>query len=236
MKVLLLGSQHGNERLGDALYAHLQTYRKTLLPYVSFVIANPRAHKKNIRFTESDMNRSYNSTLATYEARRATRVQSIINKGDFDVVLDLHTTTCVQPPCCITQSITPQNAPFLRASSINKIVLLRDPIVRTSLIGNNDHAIAIEVNNTDCTPLFLDALASDIDRFVRAQSLPGPRQTYTVDSLLLKSEVSPSDARHLVNFQKTPSGYTPILTGENSYKKNTHYLGLKATKQDSITL
>ena len=66
-KILLLGSQHGNELLGEKLYQYMQTYRQELLPYVVFKIGNPEAHQKGVRYVESDMNRAYTPTPQTVE-------------------------------------------------------------------------------------------------------------------------------------------------------------------------
>lgn len=236
MKLLLLGSQHGNETLGDALYAHLQNHHADLLPYIAFVIGNPRAHKQNVRFTESDMNRSYNAQLTTYESRRAQYVQRLIRRANFDLVLDLHTTACVQPPSVLVASITPQRARYLRASFIGKIVIMQHSIVTSSLLHNNPNVVAIEINQDEVNASLLDNLAQDIRRYIKDETLVMPRFTYAVDHLLLKSEVPPNQAQKLINFKRSSLGFIPILTGENSYKKNTHYLGFKALKEELITL
>lgn len=235
-KILLLGSQHGNELLGDELYRYIQAQHKDLLPYVVFKIGNPDAHRANIRYLESDMNRSYNIPDDTHEARLATELLEYIEKECFDLVLDLHTTVCVQPPCIIIRDITPHNIDFLRATSIEKIVLLQDPMVETTLAGVCPQAVAIEISNNDITPELLESLAKAIKTYATNEVEPIEKSVYSVESLLLKAEVAPDEVDELVNFKPTKSGYIPILTGENSYKKNTHYLGFKATKEEKITL
>lgn len=236
MKLLLLGSQHGNETLGDALYAHLREHHPDLLPTIEFVIGNPRAHKQNVRFTESDMNRSYNAQIATYESRRAQKIQRLIKHANFDLVLDLHTTACVQPPSVLVSDVTPQRVRYLRASFIDKIVVMRHPVVTSSLLHNNPNVVAIEINQNEVNVALLDNLAQDIRRYIKNQTLPMPRFAYPVDHLLLKSEVSLDQARKLINFKRSSAGFIPILTGKNSYKKNTHYMGFKALKEELITL
>lgn len=235
-KILLLGSQHGNEVLGDELYKYMQVHHTELLPYITFRIGNPRAHDANVRYLESDMNRSYNIPEDTYEARLASELHEYINKQVFDLVLDLHTTVCIQPPCIIIRDIAASNIDFLRAIAIDKIVLLQDPIVETTLAGVCPQAVAIEVSNNDITPELLAMLCRAIKKYAADEITPAEKSIYTVESLLLKAEVSPEDATSLTNFKATTAGYIPILTGENSYKKNTHYLGFKATKEERITL
>lgn len=235
MKLLLLGSQHGNELLGDKLHEYIQSNHMDLLASINFMIGNPRAHRQGKRFTESDMNRSYDDK-STYESRRARRILSYIKKHNFDLVLDLHTTVCVQPPCFIVESINDINRPFLSASSINKIVIMRHDIVKTSLIGTAAQAVSIEVSNDDVGNELLESLCQDIKRFTRHKRHNMDRYKYVVESLIAKKSISSSDAADLRNFEMSAGNFIPILVGENSYKKNTPYLGFKASKETLIRL
>lgn len=236
MKILLLGSQHGNELLGDMLYEYIQTHHHDLLATISFIIGNPRAHKQNKRYTESDMNRSYASTVDSYESRQARRVLSYIKKHNFDLVLDLHTTVCVQPPCFIIESVNDSNRAFLRSSSIDKIVMMRHDIVRTSLIGTARQVVSIEVSNNDINADLLESLCLDLKRFVTQTHHNIERYEYVVESLIAKNTISNVDAARLRNFEMSAGNFIPILVGENSYKKNTPYLGFKASKETIIRL
>lgn len=225
-KVLLLGSQHGNEPLGDYLYSHIVTKRPTLRYYVELAIANPNAQKRRVRYIESDLNRSYNGNKITYEEHRADEILSFIRRGKFSLVLDLHTTTCRQPPCLITKST---DHPFIDYSSVKHIVHMSHQIVRTSLIGVCEQAISIEVNKSEAkNELFLDALCDDIERYLMQKPCTVAKQIYTVKDLLLKNNIPLADIPVLQNFQKSKHGFYPILVGENSYKKQTDYLGFKA--------
>lgn len=238
MKILLLGSQHGDELLGDKLHAHIQSHYKNLLPHITFKIGNPKAHAAGIRFIESDLNRSYNGNAATYEEKRAEYLRKYILDDSFDLVLDLHTTVCDQPPCFITHAIRDETKMFLRASHIERVVLLSDPIIHSSLDSVSPNVIAIEVANSDITSEFLNELCKDLERYIEGESGCRAKKTYDVPSLLLKSEVSESEIGSLVNFQPTSQGFIPILVGTStgSYAKTTHYLGFKATKETTITV
>jgi len=235
MKILLLGSQHGNELLGDKLYAFIQHHAAHLLPHVTFRIGNPKAHARGERYIESDMNRSYDNQLDTYEARRAKSIVEDIQTQQYELVLDLHTTACKQPPCIIVEALHSEAVPFLRATSIDKIVLMRHAMVKKSLIGVCPQAISIEIAN-DQVDEMLQSICDDITRCTNAESHAIDRYQYAVDELLLKTSITPSEAKQLQNFVLSPAGFVPILVGENSYKKNTEYLGFKASKETVITL
>ncbi len=230
MKVLLLASQHGDEHLGERLYAHIETRRPELMEYVEFMIANPRARAKNVRYIESDLNRSYNGKSDTYEQRRATEIFMYIRENDFDLVLDLHTTSCGQPPCLIVASINPHNEVFFRASSVQHLVIMEPKTVSTALNGVCTQAVSIELNR-NFTDEDLSKLCDDIQRYVRNESSAGNRYVYEVD-LLRKDEIDEDEYKLLRNFELSPKGYYPVLVGEDSYLKSRYgYLGFKAYKR-----
>lgn len=227
-RVLLLGSQHGNERLGDILYKYIRSHRPELLPFVIYKVGNPRAYTAGVRYIEQDLNRSYTGKHDTYEERRAAWLLRYIHRKKFSLVLDLHTTTCQQPPCIIVPADYRQRSDFLKASDISTIVCVRHEIVTSSLIGNCPQAISIEVS-VDQLPQFVEALCDDLAAYLTSS----PRKTltkrvYEVTDLLPKGELSETEIRDLQNFVLSKHGFYPVLVGENSYKKQTAYLGFKA--------
>ena len=124
--ILLIGASHGNELLGPKLFSHLLQHRKEVLEYVDMLIGNPRAFAACKRYIESDINRSYNTTLDTYESRRADYIKNYIAVNKPDLVIDFHTTTAVQPNCLITSTINDgETRRYLRASRVNRIIVVR---------------------------------------------------------------------------------------------------------------
>ena len=227
MKILILGSQHGNERLGIQLYEYIKKYRPELQRYIVYKLANPKAFRQNIRYVETDMNRSYDGDFHSYEASRASQVLQYIDDGNFDLVLDMHTTTCDQPPCLIVNAITQTNRRFITASTIAHIIEMQHPIVNRSLNSKRQHVISIEVNRHITKPL-LDSLCDDIERYCKNMPSDTKRYSYRITHLLEKNEMSEADAAKLINFQRSSFGFYPVLVGENSYKQQTQYLGFKA--------
>lgn len=227
MKILLLGSQHGNERLGDQLYRYIMRQRSELLPFVSYKLANPKAYRANVRFTEDDMNRQYASNSESYEAKRARYIKKYIADRQFDLVLDLHTTTCQQPPCLIVASVQSDNMRFIDATSILKIVEMKHSLVQSSINKAISQVVSVELHKT-ISKNTLNDLCNDIDRYIKNRSFDAAKYIYEAKALIMKSETSPRDAAKLENFQLSHLGYYPILVGENSYKSHTDYLGFMA--------
>lgn len=234
MKILLLASQHGDEHLGEKLYSYMQYNRPELLDYMEFIIANPKAREQNIRYIESDINRSYNGKLDTYEERRAAEILNIINDSSFDLVLDLHTTTIDQPPCLIMASINPANEQFIKATSITRLVIMQSPLVDTSLSGVCQQSVSVEVNHAIADDL-LNELCDDIARYIKGKTFRATKYTYIAEPLR-KSEVNANEFKKLRNFERSEAGFMPILVGENSYQKHGYdYLGFKAYERNVYT-
>jgi succinylglutamate desuccinylase len=228
--VLIIGSQHGNELLGEALFEYVTQHRSELLSHITYMIGNIKAKKANVRYIDSDLNRSYNGKRTGYEERRASRIMSYIHKHAFDLVLDMHTTTCEQPPCLIIPSINTTIVSFLRACSIKKVVHMNHDIVKTSLIGVCPQAVSIEVNKRALDNMLLEELCNDLSRYIHDERSESLKTVYQIGDLLKKTELSESEAATLKNFHKSSYGFYPVLVGENSYKKQTAYLGFKAYK------
>lgn len=95
MKILVLGGMHGNETLGINLVRSLQ---KSPIEGVDCLIANSRAVKKGVRFTETDLNRSFgNQPDTSYEIERAKELFEITK--EYDIVLDFHNTQTPNNNC-----------------------------------------------------------------------------------------------------------------------------------------
>jgi aspartoacylase len=226
-RVLIVASQHGNELLGERVHAHLAAHYPELLPMVDYVLANPRARAANVRYVESDMNRSYDPSATGYEAERAQTLRQQIIDGQYDMVLDMHTTTVKQPPCIITPEVDGEYETLIRPLPMRHIVVMRHEFVQRSLIGNVPRALSIEVSSAEVEGA-LDGICQAIAAYGRGDATSRRRRIYAVTALLKKIDVSEMVAERLVNFRRAPDGYYPVLAGENSYKQQTDYLGFRA--------
>ena len=95
--VLIIASIHGNEVVGAnfarLFIKHLKKKDYELLRgTVYIVLGNPEAHKKNRRFIDSDLNRSFLSKkdLKLYEHKRAEEIEKYFANKKIDYVIDLH--------------------------------------------------------------------------------------------------------------------------------------------------
>lgn len=234
-RILIIGASHGNELLGVKLYQRLLQKRSATLQYIDFLIGNPRAYHEKVRYIETDLNRSYQTSVpASYEQQRAAYIQDYIAATTPDIVLDMHTTVCEQPPCIIVHDLDgAEKRRFLRAAHIDNILQVV-PMGDIAVLGDN--VIGYEVMNRQITPDLLDDIEADIDRYIDMAAYSATKQLFVMQDKIFKRDVTPDQAKTFVNFQHHELGFTPILTGNNSYAKQTDYLGFKSSHPEEITL
>jgi succinylglutamate desuccinylase len=95
MNIAIIGGTHGNETVGiEVMKAFEKSKPEGCLHEFKTFLGNPLAFERGVRFVNSDLNRSFGKTGKSigYEAGRTTVLQKEII-GNFDYLLDLHTTT-----------------------------------------------------------------------------------------------------------------------------------------------
>lgn len=234
MKILIIGATHGNELLGVKLYERLLKKRSPLLEHIDFIIGNPRAYAARRRYIDCDMNRSYGKKGQAYDEIRAREIAKYIRQTKPDLVLDMHTTTCHQPVCLIvgnTDGDTKRR--FLRASHVEAMLRVQ-PMDSIVTLGNN--TAAYEVPNDRITTQLLDDIIADLQRCVDGAEDYAHKKLFAMSDKIFKRDVTPEQAATFVNFELHPLGFVPIMTGENSYKKQTDYLGFKSPAPKDIVI
>lgn len=106
----IVGGTHGDEprtaevieKVKDKIENSLQT---DLNARVKLVVANERALKQGVRYTEADLNRSFpgDKDSNLYEERLASEVYAELK--DTESVLSLHSTMSAPPPFAITSNV-----------------------------------------------------------------------------------------------------------------------------------
>jgi aspartoacylase len=227
MNILIIAATHGNELLGIKLYQRLLQTHSPLLEYVDFIIGNPRAYAARTRYIESDLNRSYQSDGTRYEEERARDIKHYVATTNPDLILDMHTTTCEQPNCLIvadTSGVMRQR--YLRASHIDTVLQVHS---LNDIASIGDNVIGYEVPNRRIEPQLLDEIIEDLRRFVDRETGSSTKYLFKMTDKIYKKDVTTEQAASFVNFQMHKLGFVPIMVGENSYKKQTDYLGFKAS-------
>lgn len=101
--VLIIGSIHGNERIGEAVISKLSHDIKpeNIFGELILILGNPEAYTSDKRFIDFDLNRLFNSaqiaalkkrpaTSLNREEKRALEIEPYLKKADY--LLDIHST------------------------------------------------------------------------------------------------------------------------------------------------
>jgi len=139
-KILVVGGLHGDESSGVDLVRRL---RKNIPKDTTVVIANPDAVKKNIRFVETDMNRSFAVEVpVSLEEKVAAKLKSKVL--DHDVVIDVHNTKAEGTTCAITVC-KPSKLHFYLANhfGFDKLVIM--PPSGSLISVCPDRAVSLEI-------------------------------------------------------------------------------------------
>ena len=223
-KIFAIISTHGNELLGPNLLAYMLAKRSKLLENMEFIIANPRAYAKNVRYTESDLNRSYGLGLDTYEGRRAKIIEERIRLLKPELVLDFHTTTAEQPDILITANKDNEIVQRFINSSAVKDVLVVKPLNDITTVAPN--FVAYEVPNSHLNNDLYEQVCTDIERHLDGKIVDQKRTFYKMVGKIL-----PEEEQNIVGLKNFVYNNTlqtiPAFLGEEAYKHDGTYAGLR---------
>lgn len=119
--VLILGGVHGNEGCGVKAIEEIKTW-KIQKGTVMLEIGNPEAVKRNVRYTEENLNRMFlpedmmtEETKQSYEYTRAQYLKTLMSQAD--ILIDIHA------------SNTPESIPFVIAEESAKSIISQLPVL-----------------------------------------------------------------------------------------------------------
>ena len=223
-KILAIIFTHGNELLGSNLLAYMLAKRSKLLENMEFIIANPRAYAKNVRYIESDLNRSYGLGLDTYESQRAKVIEERIRLLKPELVLDFHTTTAEQPDILITADKDNEVVQRFVNSSAVKDVLVVEPLNDITTVVSN--FVAYEVPNSHLNDDLYKQICADIARYLDEETVDQERTFYKMVGKIL-----PEEERSIVDLKNFVYNDTlqtiPAFLGEEAYKQDGTYAGFR---------
>jgi len=223
-KILAIISTHGNELLGPNLLAYMLAKRSKLLENMEFIMANPRAYAKNVRYTESDLNRIYGLGLDTYEGRGARIMEERSRLLKPELVLDFHTTTAEQPNILITADKDNEVVQRFINSSAVKDVLVVEPLNDITTVVPN--FVAYEVPNSHLNDDLYEQICADIVRYLEEETVDQERTFYKMIGKILPEEEQ--DIAGLKNFvYNNTLQAIPAFLGEEAYKQDGTYAGFR---------
>ena len=223
-KILAIISTHGNELLGPNVLAYMLAKRSKLLENIEFIIANPRAYAKNVRYVESDLNRSYGLSLDTYECQRAKIIEERVRLLKPELVLDFHTTTAEQPDILITADKDNEVVRRFINSSTVKDVLVVKPLNDITTVAPN--FASYEVPNSHLNDDLYEQICTDIARYLDEETVDQERTFYKMTGKILPEEEK--SVTSLENFVYNDELQAiPAFLGEEAYRQDGTYAGFR---------
>lgn len=228
----LVCCMHGDERFGltvfEALRKDFEQRKDTML-----ILANEEALARDVRFLESDLNRSFpGKQNGTFEERLAYALCPLLHAPKY--FLDIHTTTSDIRLTPIVTNLDQGTRDILALTDSSEIVIVNQAAADHALIGQVMHGVSLEFGEAYAkTPAafadilhIIDGLRSQIVTSVKK------RRVFYLDGIIPKSAVLSADAR---NFQYIPElDAYPFLLHERAYAATAH--ALKATTVEEMMI
>jgi hypothetical protein len=226
-RILIIGAQHGDERLGPQLYRFLKKDPRRYAS-VDYLCGNPKAYRQGVRFIESDLNRSFVPNPKTYEQKRAQKILTIIAAGKYDYVLDIHTAREEVGRLFIATRLDDTMERIIAASRIERVAIMPPKIANCSLIGNVPNAISVEYERQLAGKRqTLRELKELIDNLLYSQTAR-PREIFYVEGAIpLTSEVN----KRAKNFELCEEKFYPVIFGPGN-TAYTEHKGFAARKKE----
>lgn len=114
-KFTVVGSIHGDEPAGKKSIEKVLDSDYEFKKPVKFIIANEKALKENVRFIESDLNRSFPGDKESNKHEERLAAELLKEIGD-SKVLDIHTTHSFDSPFANTKSFEDPEMEMIKAS------------------------------------------------------------------------------------------------------------------------
>ncbi|WP_461537571.1 aspartoacylase [Spongorhabdus nitratireducens] len=242
--ISIVGGTHGNEFLGPYLIHKLQnqkTFAASSIP-VDFLLANPEAHKKSVRFIDSDLNRSFSDEILqtqdvdsyttgytdSYEHQRAREINDLLGPKPVDdrFIIDLHSTTSNMGMTLIVregQLLNLQAAAFVQQTYPEVRIIVSDSQRANGVLNSISHfGLAIEVgpipNGVIRQDLF-DMTEQVIHKLVEFLQLSSEQQTsITSDELTVYQSIEK------IPYPAGSSGNINAMVHQNLQDRDFEYL------------
>lgn len=193
---------HGNEKIGEEIVERLKS--KGLDKFFDCLTANPEAAKKNIRFMEADLNRSYpgkeNSNI--YELRQASKNLKIARKYKF--VIDIHEASSGINDFIIIPRERGVSLFPLNLINLDTVLFWPDPSGPISQILDNSIELEFGTKDRDRNKIISKAIKI-LEDFIKQKPSTKKKKFYYVYGKLM-----------LEDFQKIAikESFYPLLTGQ----------------------
>lgn len=239
----IVGSLHGDEPAGkNAIETVLETDLEFKKP-VQFIIANEKALKKEVRYTDCDLNRSFpgDKESERYEERLAAE---IMEKVENTKVLDLHTTHSYPHPFATFSNLNDTTRDLLKSTGAKNAVYFPE---HTGTLNGQLNAVVVETGYQKTEQAEANAVGV-IKNFLAAQGVIEGNHEMSEPNIFKYYATVEGDWKFTAeNFKEVRAGesfaerdgdklvakedFYPVLMSTNGYEGK---LGFKAKKIEEL--
>jgi succinylglutamate desuccinylase len=216
-QLLIIIATHGNEPIGVEVIKKLQA--KKLDQYFDFLIANPRALKKEVRFVDKDLNRSYPGKADSkyYEERQAIANLKIAKQ--YKYIIDIHEANQGRDDFIIVPRKKLSNKFPIDFINLKKVLLWPDPLGPLSQVLTNAIELEFGSKNRNRQKMITKA-EKIIIQFIKKINSKQPSSYqakniyYVYGKLLTEKNIN---IKKIKDFQLTKverEKFYPLLTGQ----------------------
>lgn len=230
MSTCFVVCQHGNE---ETPLRVIRRYSQRL----TYVLANPAAYRRNARFMQTDLNRSFpGRERGSHEEKLAKRL--LVRVRNYEQVVDLHTATCSTPMFAILTKVSPSHIDLVRRLGVKRVVYMAKSIASgRALIDHVNCGVSIECGNERSKKTAVD-IEEALRHFISGGTSGDDIAYYLVYEILRSSPRLRRLPKSVRNFQEVSLAgekFYPVLARERNYK-GTLCLMAKRTTYDELML
>lgn len=248
MRTLFIVCQHGDEK--TPLEVIKEDFQR-----VPFLLANPKALEKNVRFIEKDMNRSFpGNSYGSKEEGIAMQILKDLKSTykDFESIIDLHTASCSTPAFVILTKISKKHMELIGQTGIDKVVVMSPTLASgKALVDHVPCGISIEFG-LEGTAMTRKRIKDFFNYFLSLKQKDKKIDYFRVFDVLKKENESEKLVREIRAFKLVKRGsrltnYTgkiksahkdfyPILPRSRNYKDLLCLMAEKIHEKDDMLL
>lgn len=179
---------------------------------IQFILGNPRAYQRKVRFIDKDLNASFFVEENSYESGQAQKLMKEIKEDN--LVVDFHTTSAVTPPFAIV--VDEGMISLAERTGLEFIVFMKHNIKKGYSLINYRSGISVETGGHNSKESYRTTI--EVVKNIK-NNKKYPTKIYEVYGKI-------TNQGKYKNFQKHSEGFIPVLAGETSY----NFYGLKAKR------
>jgi Succinylglutamate desuccinylase / Aspartoacylase family len=222
-KIAILAAIHGDEIYGNELYEAFIATHPELAANISLLIGNQAAYEKQVRYIDTDMNRSYNGDPSSHETIEISRLSEELASINPDYIFDVHTTRRDSGIFFITDSIDGAKGQACSILDVD-VIVMEDSVIRTSFIGNTPGSVSLEYSLNAITSETTNDFVNGVYQLIadNATTKTNKQKRFRVRSLITKEQYEAYES--LKNHDQKPEGVA-LMVPRDMGEMDAEYYG-----------